>query len=194
MVVGGEGNDKNVFDVVELKSSLGPLPDRLKSRRLSKFPLKIKGAEGVTLGDASLPHVCGGKDNDGNYRKECYVFHPGSNRWSISGQLGEVRAWGGSATHPDHGWVIACGWGEGGVLSSAELTTDGKTFRPSASCPLPLHGHCIVSLGKGGGGRGEFFLTGGRTTGNVYSKKAFIYEAGNWREVADLPTARRGKK
>ena len=190
LVVGGEGDDKNLLDVVELKSTQDPLPDTLESPCLSKFPVKLKGLAGVTLGDASLPHVCGGGDGS-NPQKECYVFHPQSNRWNVSGQMSQARAFSGSATHPDHGWVIAGGFGGG---SSAEQTNDGKTFRPFASPPLPLSFPfpCLVSLGKGGG-RGDFFLAGGMA-GDVASKKAFIYDAGSWREMTDMPTARYGNK
>ena len=166
------------------------MPNRLESRRLGKFPVKLKGLAGVTLGDASLPHVCGGGDGS-KPKKECYVFNPQSNRWNISGQMSQARAFSGSAAHPDHGWVIAGGFGGG---SSAEQTNDGKTLQPFAAPPLPLSFTfpCLVSLGKGGEGRGDFFLTGG-TMGDVVSKKAFIYDAGSWRDVADMPTARRGK-
>ena len=191
LVVGGfDGND---LDTVELKSTKGPLPERLKSRLLSNFPVKIWAAAGATLGDASLPHVCGGYDGKKN-RKECYVFHPQSNRWNISRQMSHARGGSGSATHPDHGWVIAGGLRDGDNLSSAEQTQDGKTFQPFASLPLPLSGHCLVSLGKGGG-KGDFFLAGG-WTGSVDSKKAFIYDAGSgsWRKVADMSTAREGKR
>ena len=137
-----------------------------------------------------MPHICGGRDKNNKDRKECYVLHPQSFRWNISGQMSQARSYNGSVTHPNHGWVIA-GGGVGANLSSAEQTKDGKTFRPFASLPLPLSSHGLVSLGKGGG-RGDFFLTGG-WTGSVRSEKAFIYDAGSWREVADMPTARRGK-
>ena len=107
--------------------------------------------------------------------------------------MSQARAFSGSAAHPDHGWVIAGGFGGG---SSAEQTNDGKTLQPFAAPPLPLSFTfpCLVSLGKGGGGgRGDFFLTGGMM-GDVVSKKAFIYDAGNWREMTDMPTARYGNK
>ena len=90
MVVGGEiggPNDHVPTDTVELLGIKGPLPDGLKSNRLSKFPVKIGGAAGATLGDASLPHVCGGMDKDANSRNECYVFQPQSFRWNVTGQM-----------------------------------------------------------------------------------------------------------
>ena len=107
LVMGGY-DYKSELDTVELISTKGPLPDRLKSRNLSNFPVKMRGAAGATLGDASLPHICGGYDGS-NHRKECYAFHPQSNRWDISGQLSKARAFSGSATHHDHGWVIVSG-------------------------------------------------------------------------------------
>ena len=174
------------------------MPDRPKNRSLSNLPIKIRGAVGATLGDVPLPFICGGRGGyDGsNYWRDCYVFHPQSNRWNFSGQLREARAFSGSATHPDHGWVIVGGY-EGDPTDpklSAEQTKDGRTFLPFASLPLPLNGvPGLVSLGKGGG-RGDFFLAGGVTTGLVSSKKAFIYDAGSWREMADMPTARHGEK
>ena len=122
--------------------------------------------------------------------------------WGVSTLQREARSFSGSATHPDHGWVISGGYGgvrgdppiiEYRRLSSAEQTKDGKIFQSFASLPLPLARHCLVSLGKGGG-RGDFFLTGGETTNDVVSKKAFIYDAGSWREVADMPTVRYGKE
>ena len=183
------GANIGALDTVELLGIKGPLPDRLKSRRLSKFPVKIGGAAGATLGDASLPHICGGHDGN-NVRTECYVLHPQSFRWNFTRQMSEARWYSGSANHPDHGWVIAGGYDYGPKLS-AEQTKDGRTFQSFASLPLPLYEHGLVSLGKGGG-RGDFFLVGGYTTGNVPSKKAFIYDTGSWREVADIPTARVG--
>ena len=165
------------------------MPNRLESRRLGKVPVKLKGFAGFTLGDASLPHVCGGGDGS-KPKKECYVFNPQSNRWNISGQMSQARAFSGSAAHPDHGRVIAGGYGG---ESSAEQTNDGKTLQPFAALPLPLMGPGLVSLGKGGG-RGDFFLVGGETKPDVPSKKAFIYDAGNWREMTDMPTARYGNK
>ena len=119
-------------------------------------------------------------------------MHLPSFRWNISGQMSQARSYNGSVTHPNHGWVIA-GGGVGANLSSAEQTKDGKTFQPFASLPLPLREHGLVSLGKGGG-RGDFFLVGGKTTGGDESKKAFIYDAGSWRAVADMPTARYSKE
>ena len=168
------------------------MPDGFNSHRLSNFPVKIRGGAGATLGDAPLPQICGGKDGS-NYWRDCYVLHPQSYRWNFSGQLSEGKAFVGSATHPDHGWVIVGGHDDTDPKSSAEQTKDGKTFLPFASLPLPLAGiPGLVSLGKGGG-RGDFFLAGGWTTGVVFSNKAFIYDAGSWREVANMPTARYGE-
>ena len=78
-------------------------------------------------------------------------------------------------------------------ITSAEQTNDGKAFRPFTSLPLPLFTPGLVSLGKGGG-RGDFFLTGGKMMNQTYSKKAFIYDAGSWREMANMATARGGNK
>ena len=80
-----------------------------------------------------------------------------------------------------------------GFFWTLSQSGDGKTFQPFASLPLPLSSPGLVSLGKGGG-RGDFFLVGGQTTDYVPSKKAFIYDAGSWREVADMPTVRYGKE
>ena len=190
LVIGG--NDGNNLDKVEVLSTKGTLPDKLKSRRLSNFPVKIRAAALATLEHESLPHICGGYDGS-NHLKECYVFHPQSNRWIVSGELTKGKGFSGSATHPSHGWVIAGGRNDDGYTSSAEQSQDGKTFQPFTSLPLPLFGPGFISLGKGGG-RGDFFLVGGRMTSSNASKKTFIYDAGSWVEMADMPTARGGNK
>ena len=194
LVVGGNDGNRfeNNLDTVELISTKRHLPDRLKSRRLSNFPIKMRAAAGATLGDSSLPLICGGDDGS-NHRKECYVYHPQSNRWNVSGQLSEARAFSGSATHPDYGLVIVSGRSDDGYITSAEQTKDGKAFRPFASLPLPLFAPGLVSLGKGGG-KGDFFLTGGKTMDGVYSRKAFIYDKGSWSQMANMATARGGNK
>ena len=189
------GSNGIVHDTVDLLSFKGPLPQRLMSGR-SNFPIKIRGAVGTILGDASLPHVCGGEDKDRNELRECWAFNSYRNTWSVSGQMGETRSYSVSDTHPSHGWVIAGGdgdgFGYGGSKSSAERTKDGTTFLPFTALPLALKEHGLVSLGVGG--KGDFFLTGGRTTGKRYNKNSFIYTSGSWRKVADMPTARHGKK
>ena len=201
LVVGGD-NKGDALDTVESISTDSSLPHR---RSLSNFPVKIWGAAGATLGDASLPYICGGEDEDYNDRNECWAYNPQNDMWGVSTLQREARSFSGSATHPDHGWVISGGYGgdrgsrlsrylELHRLSSAEQTKDGKIFQSFASLPLPLARHCLVSLGKGGG-RGDLFLTGGDRTGSLEpSKKAFIYDAGSWREMADMPTARWGKE
>ena len=56
----------------------------------------------------------------------------------------------------------------------------------SADSPIPLYGHCLVSLRNGD----EIF-----STGSSYGskKKALVYSGKNnsWRELADMPTARK---
>ena len=69
----------------------------------------------------------------------------------------------------------------------------GKHFDPLPHCHFPSLPPGLVSLGKGGG-RGDFFLTGGKMMNQTYSKKAFIYDAGSWREMANMATARGGNK
>ena len=105
--------------------------------------------------------------------------------------MSEARYDSAAASHPSHGWVITGGEGDGGFLSSAESTRDGRTFRPFTPLPLGLSGHCLVSLE--GSDRGDFLLTGG-WDGSGYSKKTFLYRGGEWKEVEDMPTARTGKK
>ena len=107
----------------------------------------------------------------------------------------EARFYSAAAYHPSHGWVIT-GGDNGGlqndILSSAESTRDGRTFRPFTQLPLDLWGHCLVSLE--GTDRGDFLLTGGDKGVHDFNKKTFLYKGGEWREVEDMPTARRGKK
>ena len=57
--------------------------------------------------------------------------------------------------------------------------------------PLGLYKHCLVSLE--GTDRGDFLLTGGDDRSG-WNKKTFLYKEGEWREVEDMPTARRGKR
>ena len=187
-MVGGNDGD-NLFDTVESISTDSSLLDR---KNLNNFPVKISQAAGATLGDDSLPYVCGGVD-DNKSRKGCWAYNPQNDSWDDSRlQMSEERVASGSVTHPDHGWVIAGGYAYDGIKSSAEQTKDWKTFRTFASLPLLLREPGLVSLDKGGG-KGDFFLTGGRTIGRN-SKKAFIYDAGSWKGVADMPTARWGKE
>ena len=57
---------------------------------------------------------------------------------------------------------------------------------PSADSPIALYGHCLVSLKNGG----EVFATG---SADGSRKTALVYgaSADSWREVADMPTARK---
>ena len=62
----------------------------------------------------------------------------------------------------------------------------GSPIRPSAESPIPLYGHCLVSLKNGD----EIFSTG---SADGSKKKALMYGASNdsWRELTDMPTARK---
>ena len=57
---------------------------------------------------------------------------------------------------------------------------------PLADSPIALYGHCLVSLNNGG----EIFATG---SAQYPKKKALMYGASDdsWRELADMPTARK---
>ena len=108
--------------------------------------------------------------------------------------MSKARSSSAAASHPSHGWVITGGNDRDDErLSSAESTRDGRTFRPFTPLPLGLVEHCLVSLE--GTDRGDFLLTGGDVIGRGdYNKQTFLYKGGEWREVEDMPTARRGKK
>ena len=71
-------------------------------------------------------------------------------------------------------------------LSSAEKTTDGENFYGFPSLPIPLIGHCLVSLQNNGG----LFSTGGIAKDMVRSGRSFIYDVSSntWDEVDALPT------
>ena len=189
MVIGGSNDTHGGnLDTVDLLSFNGSLPDKLKST--NNFPVAVSTAVGATLGDESVPHVCGGGGkvsilDDGNDQGYCWAYNPQRKMWNISGQMSEDRLFSAGATHPDHGWVIT---GRFFKSESAEQTRDGKTFQQFTSLPHRLSHHCMVSLGKGGG-RGDFFITGGRN-----EKRTLIYNAGAWKKMADMPTARRGKE
>ena len=102
----------------------------------------------------------------------------------------EARYYSAAASHPNYGWVITGGYGDGGRKSTAEKTGDALSFDAfSPSMPLALSSHCLVSLD--GGNNGDFLLTGGWTGG--YNKKTYIFREGEWRPVEDMPTARSGK-
>ena len=104
----------------------------------------------------------------------------------------EKRAGAASAFNPKHGWVMTGGLSSGyNGLSSAERTRDGRSFEPFTELPIALSRHCLVSLD---GGNGDFFLTGGYSNGDGDSKKTYIYRDSAWRQMADMPTARYGKK
>ena len=103
--------------------------------------------------------------------------------------MSEARYGSAAASHPSHGWVITGGSRNGGLLSSAESTRDGRTFRPFATIPLALSSHCLVSLE--GADSNDFLLTGG-WDGRHYNKETFIYKQGVWRQAQDMPTARSG--
>ena len=106
-------------------------------------------------------------------------------------RMREKRAVAASAFNPKHGWVITGGWDGSNSLSSAERTRDGRSFEPFTELPIVLSNHCIVSLD---GGNGDFFLTGGYGSDWVDSKQTYIYRDSAWRQVADMPTTRYGKK
>ena len=57
---------------------------------------------------------------------------------------------------------------------------------PLADSPIPLYGHCLVSLNNGD----EVFVTG---SAHGSKKKALMYGAStdSWRDLADMPTARK---
>ena len=78
-------------------------------------------------------------------------------------------------------------------MSTAEQTRDGRNFSSFTPLPLALNSHCLVSLDNEGGS-GDLFLTGGWDRIADESKKSFLYKSGNWRPVADMPTARSGKE
>ena len=179
MVIGGKvPHDAYGVDTVELLSFNGTLPDKVK--RPNKFPVKIQQALGATLGDAFVPHVCGGSQG-GRDEQKCWAYDPKRDAWNISGQMIHARSLNAGATHPDHGWVITGGYGG---PDSAEQTKDGKTFQNFTSLPFDIKSHCMVSLGKGGG-RGDFSIT--------VDNYMLIHKAGTWKQMANMPTARKRK-
>ena len=107
--------------------------------------------------------------------------------------MSEARWLNAAAFVPKEGWIITGGVGDGGRLSTAEQTRDGRNFSSFTPLPLALAGHCLVSLDDEGGS-GDLFLTGGWDSNTVDSKKSFLYKSGNWRPVADMPTSRFGEE
>ena len=93
-----------------------------------------------------------------------------------------------------HGLVITGGRNSTNLvpISSAEKTTDGENFHGFPSLPIPLIGHCLVSLQNNGG----LFSTGGiakdevRSGTYLGSGRSFIYDVSSntWDEVDALPT------
>ena len=108
--------------------------------------------------------------------------------------MSEARFWSAAAFIPKEGWIITGGNAGGGRrLSTAEQTRDGRNFSSFTPLPLALDSHCLVSLDDEGVS-GDLFLTGGNDSNADKSKKSFLYKSGNWRPVADMPTAREGKE
>ena len=107
--------------------------------------------------------------------------------------MSEAKVWSAAAFVPKEGWIITGGFGDGHPVSTAEQTRDGCNFSSFTPLPLALCGHCLVSLDDEGGS-GDLFLTGGWDSNDDKSKKSFLYKSGNWRPVADMPTARSGKE
>ena len=103
--------------------------------------------------------------------------------------MGEKRWASAGAFHPKYGWVITGGAGNGGGLSSCEVTRDGISFKKFPALPFALCCHSIVALD---GDEGDFLLTGGYgDSGN--NARTFVYK-NEWTEVERMPTARNGKK
>ena len=102
----------------------------------------------------------------------------------------EARMYAAAAHHEDKGFLITGGKGNGGRLSSTEITKDGVTFEDFTPLPIALSSHCMVALNDPADG--DFFLAGGYTSSQ--SKRAFIHKGNQWDEMAEMPTARYGKK
>ena len=197
LVVGGMRTD--TVELLGLRSGT-------ESVKLGKLPKKIGEAVGTTLN--GIPHICGGmEDKSGSLQgyvyehlKECWAYNAQNDEWTVSGRMSEARSGAAAASHPSHGWVITGGSAnphpKSGYrtheISTAESTRDGRSFQPFPQLPLGLGRHCLVSLE--GGDSGDFLLTGGKAAAGWqgYNKATFIYREGEWRQVADMSTARNG--
>ena len=103
----------------------------------------------------------------------------------------EARMYAAAAHHEDKGFLIPGGKGNGGRLSSTEITKDGVTFEDFTPLPIALWQHCMVALNDPDDG--DFFVAGGQQ-GWISSKRAFIHKGNQWNETTGMPTARHSKK
>ena len=106
----------------------------------------------------------------------------------------EKRGYSAAVHHKKKGFLITGGYDGSRRLASSEITKDGVTFEYFTPLPIALQGHCVVALNDvDDGDVGDFFVAGG--SGGSNNKRAFIHKISHWWvEVAEMPTARYGKK
>ena len=103
-------------------------------------------------------------------------------------RLNDYRRQAAAAHHKELGFLITGAYSPS--KSSTEITTDGVNFDQFTPLPIKLYGHCLLALDSD---YGDFFTAGGVSDGNRI-KRAFIHKDSQWTEVAEMPTARNGKK
>ena len=120
-----------------------------------------------------------------------HSLHTILSRTALFYSMREKRRFSAGAFHPEHGWMISGGLGDGErLLPSSEVTRDGISFEEFPALPIALYTHSIVALD---GDYGDFLVTGGHPGGTRYNARTFIFK-NEWTEVKRMPTARDGKK
>jgi len=198
LLVGGPGDGRYDVEVASPDPDSNPVPrcisalgESESTTTLGNFPVFINNPVGTKFGQ--IPHVCGG-DQNGRHSDQCWKLDGQTLKWSHAGRMNEARLNAVGAHHPQLGFLVSGGSNasyhgdpSGSILSSTEVSTDGRTFSAYTPLPIELSGHCMVALD---GDDGEFFLAGGRD-GLSELDRAFIHRNNAWVEVAAMPTARK---
>ena len=119
----------------------------------AKYPLKVSGATGVVTNGKMV--VCGGVDESGTRRTECYAFADDGKGWKKLADMATPRWGSGSIAIPNGILVIGGEDDEYNRLKTSEIIYLNKSVVQGKSIPEPRFASCIVNH------QGENIVTGG---------------------------------
>ena len=181
LVIGGYNDELGSYvDTVEVVDLLGENSD---CAPIAPYPIPIAWAAGAIID--GRPRVCGG---EGPFTDQCYQYLYESNQWeNLQPSLQEARSDAGSGMVNSATWLITGGWD--GIDPPTDTTevwssVDGLFLEFGPDLPLPLRGHCQVTLNYS-----YVFVLGGYD-GSDYSLSFNVldWDAEEWLEpLPDLP-------